>query len=75
MTRKSVLGAAILAIAIGLFEPHMELAWNCRSGYEATEACVWGRAYFPLMRVVTPAILSPLLFGAWFVLTWLASRK
>jgi hypothetical protein len=66
---------AAVALAIGLIEPHVELAWKCREGYVTSEACVWGRAYFPLAQILAPVIFSPLLFGAWLLLTRLMGRK
>jgi hypothetical protein len=57
------------ALAIGVAFPYVELTWKCRQGLEASEACVWGRAYFPLTRAVEPLIIAPILFG---VLTWIA---
>jgi hypothetical protein len=75
MTKRDMLLAAALAVAVGLIEPCVELAWKCRGGFETTEACVWGRAYFRVTQVLTPLLLSPLLFGAWFVLTKVVARK
>jgi len=75
MKRRELWLAASAALVIGLLEPHAELAWKCREGYGASEACVWGRAYFTLAQVLTPLILSPLIFGCWFVLTRLTRRK
>ena len=75
MTKRDVWLAAALSIAIGLAEPYVELAWKCRAGFEAMEPCVWGKAYFRVAQVATIVILSPLLFGLWFLLTRLATRK
>ena len=75
MTKRDMWLAAALALAVGLVEPYIELAWKCRAGFEATEACVWGRSYFRVAQVLTPLILSPFLFGAWLLLTKIVSRK
>ena len=75
MTKRDVWLAAALSLAVGLAEPYVELAWKCRAGFEASEACVWGEAYFRVAQMATIFILTPLLFGLWFLLTRLASRK
>jgi hypothetical protein len=48
------------AVAVGLLEPYVEVAWKCRAGFESSEACVWGRAYLPLGRVAGLVIVAPL---------------
>lgn len=55
-----------LAIAgvIGLSYPYLELAWKCRSAAASSEACVWGRAYFPLTRWLEPLLVAPVAFLA-----------
>lgn len=40
----------VLAIAVGLAAPEIELALKC--GRPDSEACVWGRAYMPVTRVL-----------------------
>jgi hypothetical protein len=50
------------ALLIGLAFPYAELAWRCREPFRASEACVWGRAYLPLSRVLEPLLISPVLF-------------
>ena len=59
-----------LALAVGLAEPYVELAWKCREGFEASEACVWGRSYFPLGRAVGLILITPLAF----VMLWVGRR-
>jgi hypothetical protein len=51
-----------LALAIGVAEPYLELAWKCRQGLEASEACVWGRSLFPLSRAAGLLIVAPIAF-------------
>ncbi len=53
-----------IAAVIGLAYPYLELAWKCRSAVATSEACVWGRAYFPLVRWVEPLIVIPIAFLA-----------
>lgn len=56
-----------LAVAVGAAEPYLELAWKCRDGFEASEACVWGRSYLPLSRAVGLVLVAPLAFVALWV--------
>ena len=60
--RRSVWLRAIFALAVGIAWPYLEIRWKCRAGFEASEACVWGKAYFPLARWIEPLIIAPLLF-------------
>ena len=60
--RRTLAWFAALALAAGLSGPYVELAWKCRSGREATEACVWAKAYLPLTRMLIPALVSPIVF-------------
>lgn len=62
--RAATLIKLALAAVIGLTYPFLELAWKCRSAAAASEACVWGRAYFPLMRWVEALIVAPTAFLA-----------
>jgi hypothetical protein len=66
-----------LAIAVGLAEPYLELAWKCREGFETSEACVWGRSYFPLSRAAGLLLIAPLTFGVlWFSRrVWMRRRQ
>jgi hypothetical protein len=57
-----------IAVAIGVAEPHVELAWKCRAGFEHSEACVWGRAFLPLARWLAPVFVVPLALGALLIL-------
>jgi hypothetical protein len=52
----------IIALAIGIAFPYLELAWKCREGLATSEACVWGRAYLPLGRWLEPLIITPIAF-------------
>jgi hypothetical protein len=62
MPRTRLLAAFVVALMIGLAFPYAELAWKCREGSSASEACVWGRAYFPITRWVEPLIVTPVVF-------------
>ena len=64
-----------LALAVGLAEPYLELAWKCRAGLEASEACVWGRSYFPLSRVMGVALVAPLAFVALVIVRRVWTRR
>ena len=64
MSRPSLpLALILVALAVGLVEPSLEVAWKCRAGFESSEACVWGRSYLPLGRVVGLVVVAPLTFG------------
>ena len=64
----------LCALAIGIVAPHAELAWKCRQGFESSEACVWGRSYFPLVIWLEPLLVAPTVFAALVCLTWAWSR-
>jgi hypothetical protein len=65
MTRPSraALICMAIALAVGLAEPYLEVAWKCRAGYETSEACVWGRSLFPLGQIAGLLIVAPVTFG------------
>jgi hypothetical protein len=50
---------SIGALAIGIAEPYVEIAWKCRAGLEASEACVWGRSYLSLGKWLAPVFITP----------------
>jgi hypothetical protein len=52
----------LLAAAVGILYPYLELQWKCRASFETSEACVWGKSYFPLSRIVEPVIIAPIVF-------------
>ena len=66
----SLLLRVAIALAIGLIEPSLEIAWKCRTGLETTEACVWGRSYLPLGRVIGLLVIAPLAFAVLSLLRW-----
>jgi hypothetical protein len=61
---------ACIALAIGLAEPSLEVAWKCRAGFETSEACVWGKSLMPLGRAVGLVVITPLAFGLLLLLRW-----
>ena len=65
MSRPSgtVLALIVLALAVGLVEPSLEVAWKCRAGFETSEACVWGKSYLPLGRAIGLVFVAPVTFG------------
>lgn len=60
------------AMVIGAVTPYLEIAWKCRTGFEMSEACVWGRSYLPLTRWLEPLLIAPVVF---LVLTIIARRR
>ena len=65
---RSLVLRLLVALAIGLLEPSLELAWKCRAGREASEACVWGRAYLPVSRALGLLVIAPVAFAVLTVL-------
>ncbi len=61
---RSTLIRIAVALVIGLAEPYLEIAWKCRTGFESSEACVWGRSLFLLGRGAGLFIVAPLAFAA-----------
>ena len=51
-----------LALAIALLEPVAEVAWNCRAGFESSEACVWGKSLIVLHFAVSMVVVLPIAF-------------
>lgn len=65
---------AAIALLVGIAFPNLEVAWNCRAGEAFSEACVWGRAYLPLMRWVEPVIVAPIVFLILTLWAWWRRR-
>lgn len=72
--RSRLILAAVAAGATGAAYPFVELAWHCRSAMTTSEACVWGRAYFPLTRWVEPLIIAPIAFLLFLFLARVSRR-
>jgi hypothetical protein len=54
--RASAAIALVIGSLIGIGYPLLDLAWACRSA--TSEACVWGKAYFPLTMVLSVVLLG-----------------
>jgi len=48
---------------------------ECREGFRESEACVWGRSYLPLSRMLEPLIVTPIAFLILTALTYFLSRQ
>jgi hypothetical protein len=69
----SLLIALAAGAAIGAAYPYIEIALACRA--PASEACVWGKAYFSLTLTVSLVLLGPLAAGVVYaLLVWLRRR-
>ena len=61
-------------LAAGLGSPYIELALACR--VPASEACVWGKAFFPLTRWVSLILIGGVGTGlVYAVLRWRCKPK
>ena len=60
--RSGWLPKLLLAAGVGILYPYLELLWKCRAGFKTSEACVWGKSYFPLSRIIEPIIIVPIVF-------------
>ncbi len=72
---RSLIVRFVVALAIGVAFPYVELAWKCRESSGHSEACVWARAYFPLSRWVEPIIVTPIAFVVLTLLVRAVSRR
>ena len=68
--RQTLVILILVALAIGLAEPLVEVAWKCRAGFETSEACVWGKSLMPLGRIAGLVIVAPLSFAVLLLLRW-----
>jgi hypothetical protein len=69
----SVALALCAGAAVGVAYPYVEIALACRE--PASEACVWGKAYFPLTLTVSLVLLGPLAAAVVYaLLAWLRRR-
>src|SRR5215212_3260890 len=71
----SLIVRSVAAVAIGLAEPYVEIAWKCRAGFESSEACVWGKSLFTLGRAAGLVIVAPIAFVALTVVAALWPRR
>ena len=60
--------ALVIGLAVGLAYPYLDVAASCR--IPDSEACVWGKAYFPLTLGLSLLLLGGPAAGlAYFVLS------
>ena len=69
--RTAVLTALIIGLIVGVGYPYVDLAVSCRVA--DSEACVWGKAYFPLTLVMSVVLLGGLAGGVVYAV--LSSRR
>jgi hypothetical protein len=60
----------VIALVVGIVEPHVEIAWKCRGALATSEPCVWGRSLLPLGLWIAPIVIAPVLFACLVVLTY-----
>jgi hypothetical protein len=75
LDRLALLVLALCAgVAVGVGYPYVEVALACRE--PASEACVWGKAYFSLTLTVSLVFLGPVAAGVVYaLLAWLRRRR
>jgi hypothetical protein len=72
--RFTLLIALAGGLMVGIGYPFVDVALACR--VPISEACVWGKAYFPLTLGLSVVILGGLVTGSLYaVLTWRRRRK
>jgi hypothetical protein len=70
----SLLVSLAAGLAVGIAYPYVEIALACRE--PASEACVWGKAYFSLTLTVSLVFVGPVVAGvAYALLAWLRRRR
>jgi hypothetical protein len=68
-----LLVALCAGVAVGVGYPYVEVGLACRA--PASEACVWGKAYFSLTLTVSLVFLGPVAAGVVYaLLAWLRRR-
>lgn len=72
--RAALLIALFFGAVIGIGYPFLDVALACR--VPDSEACVWGKAYFPLTLTISVVVLGGVAAGlVYAVLIWRRSRK
>ena len=72
--RAPLLIALLVGAAIGVGYPFVDVALACR--VPISEACVWGKAYFPLTLTVSVVVLGGVVTGlVYAVLVWRRGRQ
>ena len=64
--RSPLLIALLMGALIGVGYPILDVAWACR--LPESEACVWGKAYFPLTMTISVVVLGGAAAGLLYVL-------
>lgn len=66
--------ALFIGAVIGIGYPFLDVALACR--VPDSEACVWGKAYFPLTLTISVVVLGGVAAGlVYAVLIWRRSRQ
>lgn len=75
MSRRGALFISLLIGAVvGIAYPYLDLALACRVA--DSEACVWGKAYFPLTLTISVVMLGGIATGlVYAALMWGRKRK
>ena len=68
--RRGTVVRAGLAGAAALAEPFAEVAWKCRSGFETSEACVWGKSLIVLHLGLSMVVVMPVAFVLLVLVEW-----
>jgi hypothetical protein len=72
--RTAVLVALVSGLVVGLSYPYVDLAVACR--ISDSEACVWGKAYFPLTLGLSLFLLGGTTAGVVYAaLSWRRKNK
>ena len=72
--RFPLLIALAVGLMVGIGYPFVDVALACRA--PLSEACVWGKAYFPLMLGASVVMLGSLVTGLLYaVLIWRRRRQ
>jgi hypothetical protein len=64
--RSAVWWSLAAGLGLGLAYPAIDLFFACRA--PASEACVWGKAYFPLTLAVSVVVLGGIVTAVTYVL-------
>jgi hypothetical protein len=72
--RAPLLIALLAGSVVGIGYPYLDLALACR--VSDSEACVWGKAYFPLTLTISVVILGGIAAGlVYAALVWRRNRR
>jgi len=72
--RGALLIGLLTGAVVGIAYPYLDLALACR--VPDSEACVWGKAYFPLTLTISVVMLGGIATGlVYAALMWRRKRK